>query len=187
MARIGAPFFFAQIPCGDARKSCYYRPSIHHPMARDKRSKPSNVVRSRSASLLGGMTPGRQREELPSNRFIELGDIALGNSRRREIAFPVGDVEEPIDHQPQIEILSEPLPRPKRSNYPKLQAPRTTRAGVAALLTRRDPPKPATALPPKAPKAPLPPKPLHPKPPNIRRPKPVTNMPAKTVHRRRPR
>jgi len=150
--------------------------STQSSMSRDSRSKPTNVVKSRSApSLLGGFAAARTKEHLPSNRFIELGDIALGNSKRHErhmameVVEPEPEVIEQADSSetamlPEIAVPPKPprlrLPRPRLAKPPKQVA--------SSPFTRPKPPKPPTARP----KLPLPPKNRLPKLPKIERPKP---------------
>lgn len=142
-------------------------------MPRESRFKPTNVVKSRSApSLLGGFAASKTREHLPSNRFIELGDIALGNSRRHEVnvAFEVTEPEsEFVEDQDTVEapVLAEAKipPRPPRLTLPKPRLPKPPKQIASPPLTRPKPPKPPTSRP----KLALPPKTRLPK---IERPKP---------------
>lgn len=176
-------------------------------MARDSR-KPSNVVKSRGApSLLGSYTSAR-KEELPSNRFIELGDIALGNSTGRghagemripepervEDALPeIAEVEPPASSEeelPEAQVLTKvqkppkpaklSLPRPLPPKPPRLAPARQRPVPAIGVLSRPKPPKPIAARPPKAVPLPLPPKAAPPRPPAlVRRPRPLTRKPAK--------
>jgi hypothetical protein len=165
-------------------------------MPRNTRSKPSNVVKSRSApSLLGGFSSSRQpQDHLPSNRFIELGDIALGNSRRHE---PYGEVNVPTlaAPEPKAELAvksrtevqsrtkpsktSQPVRRPSQPSHP-VATPR--RKVSTPPLTRPKPPRPPAARP----NLPLPPKMALPKPPKTYRPKPLTVRPQDPTRRNRP-
>jgi hypothetical protein len=170
-------------------------------MPRDRRSKPSNVVKSRSApSLLGGFSPSGNREELPSNRFIELGDIALGNARRHA---PYGKVEVPepetVEAEPSEPVVDLPVelpvlkgiqkpPKPPKMSLPiqrppkppKLVAAPRRKTSASAPLTRPKPPKPPSARP----NVSLPPKSALPKPPKVNRPKPFTGRLQKSNHSR---
>jgi hypothetical protein len=164
-------------------------------MPRNGRSKPSNVVKSRSApSLLGGFSSSRQSQDhLPSNRFIELGDIALGNSRRHE---PYGetDVHAPVpkaaaeieirtrsevQRRPKPSKTTQPIHRPQKQAQPvATQRPKR----LPPPLTRPKPPRPSTARP----NLPLPPKMALPKPPKIYRPKPLSVRPQSSARRNGP-
>jgi len=173
---------------------CYYRRSLHS-MPRNTRSKPSNVVKSRSApSLLGGFSSSRQSQDhLPSNRFIELGDIALGNSRRHE---PYGETEvhalavPEAASEPQAKVRTEVQRRPKPSktgqpiNRPKPAHPVATQQPkrLPPPLTRPKPPRPPSARP----NLPLPPKMALPKPPKVYRTKPLAVRRQSATGRNRP-
>jgi hypothetical protein len=149
-------------------------------MPRNPRSKPSNVVKSRSApSLLGGFGAPKVRDHLPSNRFIELGDIALGNSRRREVhgavnvGVPEPEVVADLVETPEVEEEVRVPPKPSRLSLPKLRAPKPPKHVASAPLTRPKLPKPPAARP----QPPLPPQKRLPKPPKIERPKPFARGP----------
>jgi hypothetical protein len=164
-------------------------------MPRNTRSKPSNVVKSRSApSLLGGFSSPRQpQDHLPSNRFIELGDIALGNSRRHgpygEIDVPTVAVPEPIsvpEVKSRTQVQRRPKPskttQPNRSSKPQSPVVTSRPKVLPPPLTRPKPPRPPAARPNLA----LPPKFALPKPPKIYRPKPQTGRPQSSTRRSRP-
>ena len=152
-------------------------------MARDTRSKLRNVVKSRSApSLLGGFSPSRQLQEPPSNRFIELGDIALGNSRRHsshdnieapksapeipeiEVAPKAAKTKAPRVAKPAAAPVKTPIIAARAAKVPRLAA-----SARPAPLTRPKPPKPPIGRPQLA----MPPKSVVPKPPKVNRPKPM--------------
>ena len=167
-------------------------------MAGPPRKKPSNVVKSRTAPSLLGAPHGRvHREELPRNRFIELGDVALGNSGRdvitqrvvpgpEELATP----EPVLDRElPAIPLLTEVQAPPKP---PKLSARKPSMAKPPSLpkrspLTRPKPMGPPRSVRPGLPKPALPPTMKPPKPPKSERPKPALRGAVKTAKRRKPR
>jgi len=164
-------------------------------MPRNTRSKPSNVVKSRSApSLLGGFSSSRQSQDhLPSNRFIELGDIALGNSHRHG---PHGEsdghalIEPEAASEPQVKTRAEVQRRPKTSktnqpiHHPKAHPVATQQPKrLPPPLTRPKPPRPPSARP----NLPLPPKMALPKPPKVYRPKPLAVRREGATSRNRPR
>jgi hypothetical protein len=145
------------------------------------------VVKSRSApSLLGGYSSSRQpQDHLPSNRFIELGDIALGNSRRHgswgEVDVPTLATSEP-ELEPEIQSRPKTQRRPKPTKKSKAvqlssetqRTEITSRPKVmTAPLTRPKPPRAPVSLP----RMQLPPKMALPKPPKIYRPKPQAVLP----------
>jgi hypothetical protein len=166
-------------------------------MPRDSRSKPSNVVKSRSApSLLGGFASRRQREELPSNRFIELGDIALGNLHRHgsrveldsaaagQTAHEMQDLLAAMEAERRHSVKLAKAGVRKASKAPKVVAAKRV---VVVPATRPKLPKPPTVIRPKLNPSPLPPKMERPKPPKVNRPKPVTGRLAKVSGRVPPR
>ena len=147
-------------------------------MARESRSKLSNVVKSRSApSLLGGFSSPRQEQEPPSNRFIELGDIALGNSRRHASQDNFEVQEEALPEVPRVAaVVERKAPRSAKKSKARpvvrtepARVPRIMVGARPAPLTRPKPPKPPVGRP----QLPLPPKSVLPKPPKVNRPKPV--------------
>jgi hypothetical protein len=160
-------------------------------MARSERSKPTNVVKSRTApSLLGAPTTSR-REELPRNRFIELGDIALGNSGRPLITqhvVPPADSEDfriterlPIVklQLPDAELLTGQVKPPKR---PKMELPRPQLRRLSGTpISRPKPPALPKSTRAAAPKSAVRPKHHPPKPPKMTRPKPKTAKPFATL------
>jgi hypothetical protein len=184
---------FLLLPCLETQSGCcYYLQSPRNFMSRDSR-KPSNVVKSRSApSLLGGYSSIR-REDLPSNRFIELGDVALGNSNKRnrngdptsadgehlQEFQPAPDLPQPpikkrkkpkvrrsSEHQPTVQNSAQ-LPKPPKLQLPKPQPPRRPKFVAASPLSRPKPPKPPKAQLPKPVPLPLPRKAALPPPPTL--------------------
>ncbi len=155
-------------------------------MSRASDKKPRNVVKSRSApSLLGGIPHGRKKEELPTNRFIELGDIALGNSGKREVItqlmsskreFEIVRVPKATDIIGAEDMFGPPRiiqPHPQLGKPPRKSMPRPNLK------------PPAKATRPKAPKPVRPPAPAPPRPPKVYRPKPKVGTALKT-HKRKP-
>ncbi len=154
-------------------------------MSRASDKKPRNVVKSRSApSLLGAIPHGRKKDELPSNRFIELGDIALGNSGKREV------ITQSMIPEREFEIVRASKVKEVPGAEEMLGPPRIIqRRPQLGKPPRKSMPRPNLQRPPKAelPKAPRPVRPpaaAPPKPPKAYRPKPKVGTGLK-AHKRK--
>lgn len=149
-------------------------------MARQKDKKPRNVVKSRSSpSMLGGFSSALKQEALPSNRFIELGDIALGNEGDRKIFTHPMDADPPRAHEPLLmdgdepaTVLQPSVSKPPKLNLPRPQLGKPPSRPKSAPYTRPKPPGAPRSHRPKPPQRDLPPKAVVPKPPKVHRPKP---------------